>query len=376
MLTPIPLREDQLAWLRLTLVPGISVATQHALIEVYKTAERALAAPRNEIAAAFGADRADRLAKGPPPQWIDAVAAWLEEPSHHVITMGDSEYPKALREIAAAPFILYAKGRVELLNQPAVAIVGSRNASPPGLHDADAFAFALSQAGLTIVSGLALGIDAAAHRGGLRGRSSSIAVMGTGADDIYPRRNRALAEELATAGLLVSEFPLRTPPAKENFPRRNRLISGLARGVLVVEAATESGSLITARYALEQNRDVFAIPGSIHSPLSKGCHRLIKDGAKLVESAADILDDLGFDAAGAQAEMPSRLDTARDPLLSAMGYSPVSIDELAERTGAAAGPLAARLALLEIEGAVCALAGGLFQRCAPTDGPGPRDHAL
>jgi DNA processing protein len=361
-LIPNPLREDQLAWLRLTLVPGISVAKQHLLIEVYESAERALAAPRREIAATFGEACADRLASGPPPRWIDAVSEWLEEPGNHVITIRDPEYPEALRQIAAAPCVVYARGRVELLNRPAVAIVGSRNASRQGLHDADAFAFALSESGLTIVSGLALGIDAAAHRGGLRGRSSSIAVVGTGVDEIYPRRNRALGQELATAGVLVSEFPLGTPPAKENFPRRNRLISGLARGVLVVEAATQSGSLITADYALEQNRDVYAIPGSIHSPLSKGCHRLIKDGAKLVESAADVLEDLGLDAAGAPAELPACNETPRDPLLRAMGYSPVSIDQLAERTGGAAGPLAARLALLEIEGAVCALAGGLFQR--------------
>ncbi len=263
-------------------------------------------------------------------------------------------------QMADPPAALYVQGHVELLSEPAFAIVGSRNATAQGARDSESFAYTLSNAGLVIVSGLALGIDAAAHRGGLRARGSSIAVMGTGADRIYPPRNRDLAHELANHGALVSEFPLGTPPLPGNFPRRNRLISGLSRGVLVVEAALLSGSLITARFALEQNRDVFAIPGSIHSPLAKGSHRLIKDGAKLVECAEDILDELGLahDPSGE----PVLAHEDSNKTLEAMGEAPVSIDEIAERTGDDAGGIAARLSLLEIEGRIATVAGGLFQR--------------
>jgi DNA processing protein len=257
---------------------------------------------------------------------------------------------------------LYVQGRVALLNAPAVGIVGSRNATGQGARDAESFAETLSKQGLTIVSGMALGIDAAAHRGGLRARGSSIAVLGTGADRIYPPRNRALAHQLAAEGALVSEFPLGTSPHKENFPQRNRLISGLSLGVLVVEAAVESGSLITAKCAVEQNRDVFAIPGSIHSPVSRGCHKLIKNGAKLVERAEDILDELNLPHEVATKE--SIAGEEGDPLLEAMGHGPASIDEIARRSGANVGAVAARICALEIEGRVAALASGLFQRLA------------
>jgi DNA processing protein len=251
---------------------------------------------------------------------------------------------------------------MELLNTPAFAIVGSRNATAMGTQDAQAMARALSDAGLAIVSGLALGIDAAAHKGGLEGASSSIAIMGTGADIRYPRRNAALAEQLASQGCLVTEFPLGTASAPGNFPRRNRLISGLSRGVLVVEAALGSGSLITAKCALDQNRDVFAVPGSIHATLSKGCHWLIKEGAKLVESADDILLDLGMNGVDSPPEQASGASLSRDPLLEAMGYAPMSFDEFAIHTGLGAATLAARLTKLELEGRIEALPGGRFQR--------------
>jgi DNA processing protein len=230
------------------------------------------------------------------------------------------------------------------------------------VRDAQSFARALSEAGLVIVSGLALGIDAAAHRGGLAAVGSSVAVMGTGPDVIYPRRNHELAHALATDGCLVTEFALGTASVAGNFPRRNRLISGLSRGVLVVEAALRSGSLITANCALEQGRDVFAIPGSIHSPQSKGCHWLIKQGAKLVESAHDVLGELGLNSPGASADVAVDEEPDHDPLLDAMGHAPISIEQMAQRTGLDAAKLAAHLSRLEIEGRIAALAGGWFQR--------------
>ena len=278
------------------------------------------------------------------------------------------EYPKALLEISDPPALLYCAGRIELLNRPGLAVVGSRNATAQGVRNAQAFARALSDAGLTIVSGLALGIDAAAHRGGLEGQSSTIAVLGTGADVVYPPTNQGLAKEIAERGLLISEFALGSPAAKQNFPRRNRIISGLTRGTLVVEAALASGSLITARAALEQGREVFAIPGSIHSPLSKGCHNLIKSGAKLVESADDVMSEVaGLQAnttplANKSADQVAQTATIAPPLLEHMGYDPIDIDSLCTRTGLSAQHVSAALLRLELDGRVASLPGGLYQR--------------
>jgi len=255
--------------------------------------------------------------------------------------------------------VLYCKGRRTLLNQVCLGVVGSRNATPQGLRDAEAFAHALSDAGLTIVSGLALGIDTAAHRGGLAGAGSSIAIVGTGLDRIYPASNKPLAHQLAENGLIASEFPLGTPPLPNHFPRRNRLISGLSRGVLVVEAAPDSGSLITARVATEQGREVFAIPGSIHSPLARGCHALIKQGAKLVESAADILDELAWQQRLTPAAPAAALS---DPVLDALDGAPTTVDVLALRTGLTLDALSAKLLALELEGLVAPLPGGRYQR--------------
>jgi DNA processing protein len=269
-------------------------------------------------------------------------------------------------EIADPPSVLYAQGRIELLQRESLAIVGSRNATAQGEANAASFAKALSDAGLTVISGLAIGIDAAAHRGGLEGRGSTIAVLGTGIDVRYPKRNVALAERIGTQGLLLSEFPLGTGPVASNFPRRNRLISGLAQGCLVIEAALVSGSLITARTAAEQGRDVFALPGSIHSPLSKGCHALIKAGAKLVESAEDVLTELsGFRASGyaatTGAEGASAGQAASD-LLPFMGHDPVDVDALCARADMSVEQVTAELLRLELEGRVAALPGGLYQR--------------
>jgi DNA processing protein len=294
---------------------------------------------------------------------VAAAIAWAEQPGHAVITLADETYPKLLLEIPDPPALLYARGRVELLAGEALAIVGSRNATQQGEANAEAFARALSNAGLTIVSGLALGIDAAAHRGGLGGAGSTIAVLGTGIDVVYPSRNSALAAEIGERGLLVSEFPLGTAPAAQNFPRRNRLISGLARGCLVVEAALASGSLITARAAAEQGREVFAIPGSIHSPLAKGCHALIKSGAKLVESAEDVLAELsGFRASGYASTTKQPPEAQDAGLLRHMGHDPVDVDSLCSRAGLSAEQVSSELLRLELDGRVAALPGGLYQR--------------
>ena len=267
-------------------------------------------------------------------------------------------------EIADPPPLLYGRGRRELLRSTGIAVVGSRNGTPQGLQNAEAFGEALSKAGLCVVSGLALGIDAAAHRGGLRGQGSSIAVVGTGLDLVYPAKNKALAVELGESGLILSEFSLGTPALAGNFPRRNRIISGLSKGCLVVEAALASGSLITAKLAGEHGREVFAIPGSIHSPFSKGCHQLIKQGAKLVESAQDILEELGAIPPSPKPSSPARgpADDASDPLLAALGFDPVGFDALMERTGAAPDALSAKLVEWEIAGLVAALPGGKYQR--------------
>ena len=290
----------------------------------------------------------------------DALVDWvLAQPGNGLMTLADPDYPKTLLEIADPPAMLYCKGTRALLNQPGLGIVGSRNATPQGVRDAEAFAHALSDAGLTIVSGLALGIDAAAHRGGLAGAGSSVAIIGTGLDRIYPARNKALAHQLAENGLIVSEFPLGTAPLPGHFPRRNRLISGLSRGVLVVEAAPNSGSLITARVATEQGREVFAIPGSIHSPLARGCHALIKQGAKLVESAADILDELAWQQRLAP---PVLRETLPDPVLDALDGAPTTLDTLAQRTGLTLDALSAKLLTLELDGRIAPLPGGRYQK--------------
>ena len=356
-------RNEALAWLRLTLVPGVSPARQQELLRGFGSPQQVLASPVSRVASVVGADVAGRLAHGADDRLVDATVRWLEGADHHLLTLGDDDYPRLLLEIADPPTVLYAVGRVELLNRPALAVVGSRNASPQGIRDAREIAHALSDAGLTIVSGLALGIDTAAHRGGLARGGSSVALVGTGIDVCYPRDNKALAREIEESGCLVSEFPLGMPPLPWNFLRRNRLISGVSLGVVVVEANLRSGSLVTARHALAQNREVFAVPGTIHSTLSKGCHKLIKDaGAKLVDSVADILEELGLRAASAPRS--DAIAPVAHPLLDAMGHGPMSIDEIVDETGSCASAIAAQLTRLELEGAVCALPGGRYQRTA------------
>ncbi|MFH1819440.1 MAG: DNA-processing protein DprA [Pseudomonadota bacterium] len=346
-------------WLRLALVPGVGNTSLIRLLTAFGSPEAVLSSGRHALAAHLTSAQCDALLAEPDAAQLDAALEWLDLPGNSLMTLADEDYPKTLLEIPDPPAMLYCKGTRDLLNRPALGIVGSRNATPQGIRDAEAFAHALSDAGLTIVSGLALGIDAAAHRGGLAGAGSSVAVVGTGLDRIYPARNKALAHQLVETGLIVSEFPLGTPPLPGHFPRRNRLISGLSRGVLVVEAAPDSGSLITARVATEQGREVFAIPGSIHSPLARGCHALIKQGAKLVESAADILDELAWQQRLAPPELP---ENRPDPVLDALDGAPTTLDTLAQRTGLTLDALSAKLLTLELDGLIASLPGGRYQK--------------
>jgi len=352
------------AWARLQL-STIAPRPLVELLRAFETPEGVLAATPAQRRRCVQADAAALLDSPPDAARLDATLTWLREPGHDLVAWGDPDYPAALLEIGDPPPVFYCLGRRELLARPAFAIVGSRNATPQGCADAEAFGAALSAAGLTIVSGLALGIDAAAHRGGLNGAGSSIAVIGTGPDRVYPARNRALAHELAAKGLVISEFAVGTPPLKQNFPRRNRLVSGLARGVLVVEATLSSGSLITARLAAEQGREVFAIPGSIHSPFSKGGHRLIREGAKLVETAQDILDELGVVPAATPSADPvarAKPDPSMRAVMRALGHDPADVETLAARVPLPIATIMAALTSLELDGRVASLPGGIWQR--------------
>ena len=350
---------DLAAWIKLSLVPGLGGRGLRKLLGAFGLPANILRVGRGALAGIVSADIAARVLSDLDAAAVDAALEWAAADGQGVATLADSDYPQPLLETPDPPALLYLRGRRELLARPCLAVVGSRNATPQGAGNAEQFARAFSDAGLTIVSGLALGIDAAAHRGGLEGAGSTIAVLGTGADILYPQRNRELGERIARDGLIVSEFPLCTPPHGANFPRRNRVISGLARGCLVVEAALSSGSLITARLAAEQGREVFAIPGSIHSPHSKGCHALIKQGAKLVESAQDLLQELGVEAA---AVASAAAGPAEGGLLAQLGYDPCDIDTLCARSGLTADRVSAMLLQLELDGKVARLPGGQYQR--------------
>jgi len=345
------------AWVRLSLVPGLGGGALRRLLAEFGLPERVLAAGRAALSRSVGDALAVRILADAEASMAERALAWAAGPGNAIVTLADAAYPAQLLEIPDPPALLYVRGDVRVLGRHCLAIVGSRNATAQGIANAEGFARSFSAAGVTIVSGLALGIDAAAHRGGLAGTGSTIAVLGTGIDLIYPRRNAELGAQIAARGALVSEFPLGTPPARHNFPLRNRIISGLARGVLVVEAAMQSGSLITARAAAEQGRDVFAVPGSIHSPLSRGCHALIKEGAKLVETAQDVLGELQ-----AATPTPSPTPVTDDALLEHMGYDPCNVDILCERSGLTADKVSAILLQLELAGRVTGLPGGRFQR--------------
>lgn len=354
--------EGLAAWLRLTLIPGIGGETQRKLLAAFGLPEAVFAAGRLAARSVIG-DRADLLFDSDPSEAVDRSLAWASQPGQCLLTLADADYPRSLLEIPDPPSVLYVRGNPGLLRNRGLAIVGSRNATPQGLQTAETFAKALATRGLAIVSGLALGIDAAAHRGALAAEGATIAVIGTGADRVYPARNKELAMAIAEHGTIVSEFPLGTAAIAANFPRRNRIISGLVQGVLVVEAALESGSLITARLAAEQGREVFAIPGSIHSPVARGCHRLIKQGAKLVETAQDVLDELGNHPESPG--VPEFVDAAASSdILTALGYDPCALDDLVARTGISADLLLGELLALELDGLIATLPGNRYQRLA------------
>ena len=353
------------SWLRLQHLPGVGPVAARALLARFGLPPQIFAASFEALREVVPAGVAHAIVQPPrrvANSQLELTLQWLRRPGNAVLTLADAAYPPLLLEIPDPPLLLYVRGRAELLSRPGVAVIGSRNASTQGMQNAAAFAQALSAAGLTVISGLALGIDTHAHEGGLRGAGATVAVIGTGADLVYPRRNLDLAQRIAEQGCIVSEYALGLPAMPGNFPRRNRLISGLARGVLVVEAAAQSGSLITARLAGEQGRDVYALPGSIHSALAKGCHALIKQGAKLVESVDDVLQELQWQGMHASApEAPG--EAGPHPLLAVLGYDPHDADTLAARSGLAVGTLMGQLLALELAGLVERLPGGLFQRC-------------
>jgi len=357
-------------WLRLIHCAGIGPGRLNPLLAEGWTPEALLASPPSQLT------EAQRAALRRPDEGrLAATLAWLEAGSdRHLVTRDSPHWPKALDGLADAPFGLFVLGDPALLSTPQIAVVGSRNPTPGGARTAHDFAEHFAASGLAVTSGLALGIDAAAHRGALAGGGPTLAVTATGLDRVYPARHRELAHAIAESGALVSEFPPGTGPRAGHFPRRNRLISGLSLGVLVVEAALKSGSLITARLAGEQGREVFAIPGSIHNPLARGCHLLIRQGAKLVETADHVLeelapllrDHLAKTEPRPQVEGPTADNPVADPdyqnLLEAMGFDPVSADMLVERTGLAPETLSSMLLLLEMEGRVSTVPGGRFVR--------------
>ncbi len=369
---------DLAAWLRLVATEGVGTQTARDLLTQFGLPEQIFDTSFSALQKHIP-EKIARALSGPIPSeiqaHIDQTLAWVAQENNYVITLGDEDYPQSLLSIADPPVLLYVKGRPAFLNMPAVAIVGSRNASAQGMLNADRFAQNLSEAGLTVVSGLALGIDTGAHTGAIKSAQqgyagSSIAVIGTGLDIVYPAANRVLAHQIAEVGCIISEYPLGTPAIAHNFPRRNRIISGLSLGVLVVEAAAQSGSLITARSALEQGREVFAIPGSIHSPLAKGCHQLIRQGAKLVESAQDILEELRWQStdsknthsSGVQIAASNLSDPKLQSLLENMGHEALSVDQLIVRTGLPVSSVQAALLNLELQGQIETLPGGQIRR--------------
>ena len=369
------LDREREAWLLLSQASGIGSRYFQRLLEHFGTAETALKASEPNLAQLGLPGKAITALKGMGREQIAGTLEWLSKPAHQMLTLSDEAYPELLRQIDDPPPVLYLIGNPSLLHQPQLAIIGSRNPTPTGLDNAREFARSLAAAGLCITSGLAIGIDGAAHEGALTS-GSTIAVLGTGPDRIYPAAHQVLAHRIAGEGLLVSEFPPGVQARAENFPRRNRIISGLSVGTLVVEAALRSGSLITARLALEQGREVFAIPGSIHNPQARGCHELIRQGAKLVESAQDIVEELGsllggfdsgeFSSDTNQFPASQRLeDPDYQTLLKALGYDPVSIDELIARSGLTAEAVSSMLLLLELDGHVSSAPGGRYSRTDP-----------
>lgn len=363
---------ERAAWLRLLLTPGVGRVSARQLLASFGSAEAIWRGGRSAWADCVGPAKAAALNE-PPPDWdkeLSRLGAWLTAATdRQMVALGDQRYPSLLLETPDPPLVLFVQGRAEsLARTPALAVVGSRNPTPQGAEHARRFSRALAEAGLTVISGLALGVDAEAHAGALDAGGITLACVGTGLDRVYPARHRDLAHRMAADGAIVSEYPLGTPPLAAHFPQRNRIIAGLSQGTLVVEAALQSGSLITARLAADMGREVFAIPGSIHSPQSRGCHALIRQGAKLVESVDDILEELQWSpnpsAAAVTTGMAATPTGTPDLLLTAMGHEPIGLEALQDRTGLPTAQLMARLLELELTGQVGRLPGGRVQRRA------------
>lgn len=370
--------DDLEYWLALNRVAGLAPQRAKRLLAQFGGPRAIFEASESTLIAQNISAKTRQSLKDPAWSGVERDRCWLEGTRHHVVTLADPLYPKRLSEIADPPPVLFVAGSRDVLAQPQLAIVGSRNPTAAGRDIAGAFSRAFASTGLVVTSGLALGIDAAAHRGAIDGGGNTIAVMGCGAGLVYPDQHAALARETVAHGAVVTEFGVGTPPRAQNFPRRNRIISGLSLGVLVVEAARKSGSLTTARCALEQGREVFAIPGSIHNPLAKGCHSLIRAGAKLVETVEDVFEEIahqfeiqppvepghssGFDIApGAD---PMGLDEDYTLLLESMAYDRVAVDTLVSRTGLTAEVVSSMLLLLELNGLVAPEPGGFYSRTA------------
>jgi DNA processing protein len=365
--------DEVFAWMALSRAPALTVPILSAaferldgiagLIESSDDARQRAGVP--------AAARAYLKSAAASPSTVER--AWIQDPHHHLVAFTDPRYPASLHALEPRPVVLYVAGTPEVLSEPQLSIVGSRNPTPAGRDTAFDLAESLAARGLAITSGLAEGIDSAAHRGALAAQGVTLAVLGNGIDSVYPRSNHRLSEEIRFRGALISEFPLGTPPRRENFPQRNRIIAGLSLGTLVVEAARRSGSLITARLAGDQNRELFAVPGSIHNPLSRGCHELIRQGAKLTETVGDILSELNFSAffrsgrsasgsLGSAAELEAGMDKEHKILLDALGFDPADVDMLVVRTGFKAEAVSSMMLILELEGHVQAAPGGRYSR--------------
>lgn len=366
------------SWLRLRHTPGLGTASFAHLLRQYGRPEDFLGAGPRAWRALGLDDRAVSFLEQESPAGVQRDLDWAQAPGHHLITLSDPRYPERLREISAPPPVLYVVGDPQVLRWPSLAIVGSRRPTPGGQENARDFAGELARAGLVIASGLALGIDGSAHSASLDVGGLGIAVTGSGPDRIYPAAHRDLARRLVAEGALVTELPVGTPPLRENFPLRNRILAGLCLGVLVVEAAARSGSLITARLAAEHGREVFAIPGSIHNPMSRGCHSLIRQGARLVETPGEILEELARyelrppidpPAAGSPARavdtLPGPDDAEHERLLGALGHDPVSVDQLVSRTGLTVAVVSSMLLIMELRGQVASLSAGTYCRLKP-----------
>ena len=370
------IEDSQLDWLKLSLVPGLGPASLRLLIEHYGSPSAILSASSAELRHIGLKPPTVEGIIEPPEKQLQLVLDWLSSSDAcQLLTMDSPDYPRLLKSISDAPAVLFIHGNIHALKQPQLAMVGSRNPTPQGRENAYEFAAHLAKTGLIITSGLALGIDGACHQGALDAGKQTIAVTGNGLDRVYPAKHRELAHRISEQGALVSEFPPGTSPVAANFPRRNRIISGLSLGTLVIEAAQKSGSLITAYKALEQSRDVFAIPGSIHNPLARGCHQLIRQGAKLVETVNDVLEELAPLAnnthknTALQAEIPheeSGHDSLQQTVLEAMAFDPVTTDVLAKRTGLEISEISSVLLILELEGKISSQAGGHYIRNAQT----------